>query len=222
MNNFKIMNPEISEISALIKDKFPAFEPELIEYIAQNASIKTFNDGETIMRPGQYLKFTLLIIEGQIKLLTNGDDGEEFFLYYLEPGTACALSFVCAARNKTGDMEAIAVDNVKAIMIPIELMDDLMVKFKSWYYFVLDTYRSRFREMIETVKSVAFHAMDERLEFYLKKIQKAQQNDTIKVTHEQIANDLNSSRVVISRLLKQLENQKKVKLLRNEIEIRNL
>ncbi len=171
------------------------------------------------MRSGQYLKSTMLVTKGRVKLFTNGEDGEEFFMYYLEPGQACALSFVCAARNKKSDLEAIAIEDVEAIMIPIELMDDLMIKHKSWYYFVIESYRNRYQEVLDALRSVAFHGMDERLEYYLIKQKNSFQNKTLNLTHEQIANDLNSSRVVISRLLKQMENKGKVKLLRNAIEV---
>ncbi|MCG9880236.1 MAG: Crp/Fnr family transcriptional regulator, partial [Bacteroidia bacterium] len=138
---------------------------------------------------------------------------------YLEAGQACALSFVCAQKNKRSDLDAIVMEDTEAILIPIELMDEMMVKNKSWYYFVLDTYRSRFRELLDVIRSVAFHSMDERLAYYLVKQKNAFNSNIISITHEQIANDLNSSRVVISRLLKQMEAQGKVKLHRNAVEL---
>jgi CRP/FNR family transcriptional regulator len=201
-------------------DKFyPQFDDALKQAIASKAVVKQFRTGDEMMRSGQYLKSTMLVTKGRVKLFTNGEDGEEFFMYYLEPGQACALSFVCAARNRKSDLEAIAIEDVEAIMIPIELMDDLMIKHKSWYYFVIESYRSRYQEVLDALRSVAFHGMDERLEYYLIKQKNAYQSNTLNLTHEQIANDLNSSRVVISRLLKQMENDGKVKLLRNAIEV---
>jgi len=203
----------------LLNKYYPQFDEDLKHYIASKALVKEFKSGDAMMRSGQYLKSTMLVTKGRVKLFTNGEDGEEFFMYYLEPGQACALSFVCAARNKKSELEAIAIEDVEAIMIPIELMDDLMIEHKSWYYFVIDSYRNRYQEVLDALRSVAFHGMDERLEYYLIKQKNSFQNKTLNLTHEQIANDLNSSRVVISRLLKQMENKGKVKLLRNAIEV---
>lgn len=209
----------MTDTLALLDKFYPQFDDALKQAIASKAVVKQFRTGDEMMRSGQYLKSTMLVTKGRVKLFTNGEDGEEFFMYYLEPGQACALSFVCAARNRKSDLEAVAIEDVEAIMIPIELMDDLMIKHKSWYYFVIESYRSRYQEVLDALRSVAFHGMDERLEYYLIKQKNAYQSNTLNLTHEQIANDLNSSRVVISRLLKQMENDGKVKLLRNAIEV---
>ena len=209
----------MNNILELLNKYYTQFDEDLKHYIASKALVKEFKSGDEMMRSGQYLKSTMLVTKGRVKLFTNGEDGEDFFMYYLEPGQACALSFVCAARNKKSDLEAIAIEDVEAIMIPIELMDDLMIKHKSWYYFVIESYRNRYQEVLDALRSVAFHGMDERLEYYLIKQKNSFQNKTLNLTHEQIANDLNSSRVVISRLLKQMENNGKVKLLRNAIEV---
>lgn len=202
-----------------LNQNFPQFEEELKKHIAAHASFRTFKEGEMMMQSGQYLKSTLLITKGRVKLYTNGEEGEDYFMYFLEPGQACAMSFICAARNKKSELEAIAAEDTEAIMVPIEVLDSLMHKYKSWYYFVLENYRSRFQELLDALRSVAFHSMDERLEYYLVKQQNAFQTKALHLTHEQIANDLNTSRVVVSRLLKQMENNGKLKLHRNSIEL---
>ena len=207
-------------LSEALARHFPFFDEELKKVIEKHGRLASFKAGDVLMRSGQYMKYTMLITRGHIKMYTDGEEGEEFFMYYLEPGQACALSFVCAARNKKSDVEAIALDDSEAILLPIELMDELMTKYKSWYYFVLETYRSRYQEMLDVIRSVAFQSMDERLEYYLIRQKNALGTNTLTLTHEQIANDLNSSRVVISRLLKQMEQQGKVKLLRNAIELK--
>lgn len=210
----------MTEILQKLDTLFSQFDPELRNLIASKGSLKKFRAGDVIMQSGQYLKSTMLITSGRIKLFTDGEEGEEYFMYFLEAGQACALSFVCAARNKKSELEAIAIEDSEAILIPIELMDELMIKHKSWYYFVIETYRNRFQELLDVIKSVAFHGMDERLEYYLIKQKNTFQTKTLAITHEQIATDLNSSRVVISRLLKQMEQQGKLKLLRNSIELK--
>lgn len=151
------------------KKLFPQFEPELIEIIEKNAVQKTFAAGEVIMRTGQYIKSTALVLEGQIKIYRENQDGGEFLMYYLEPGQACAVSMICALQSETSEITAIAEVDTEVLLIPVQLMDDLMNQYKSWYQFVIQTYRSRFDELISVVDNIAFHNMDERLEFYLKR-----------------------------------------------------
>jgi CRP/FNR family transcriptional regulator len=208
-----------TDVQQALANYFPHFEPELQEKITKNGMLKKFKAGEIILRNGEYFKQTLLVTAGVIKLYTEGEEGEEFFIYHLEPGQACSLSFVCATRNRKSDIQAIALEDSEAILIPIGLMDDLMRNYKTWYYFVLETYRNRYHELLDVIRSVAFNSMDERLVYYLSKQKNATGNSTLHITHEQIASDLNSSRVVVSRLLKQLENNGKVKLHRNSIEL---
>jgi CRP/FNR family transcriptional regulator len=201
---------------------FPAFNSELIEHLEKIGHVVTFDEGEMLMRPGQYFKSSLLILDGRVKLYREGDDGQEFFLYYLEKGNACALSMICATKNEASAIKAKAVTTVKALAIPIQYMDGLMKDHRSWYYFVLETYRSRFEELLEVIDQVAFHSMDEKLELYLKRQFDTIATQKISITHQEIADDLNSSREVISRLLKKLESQKRISVSRNEITRLNL
>ena len=203
----------------LLQQHFHRFEPELLQEIEKVGSVRHYKAGAQIIGSGEPMKYTMLVLSGKIKLYTEGENGEEFFMYYLEPGQACALSFVCAARNKKSDVEAFAIEDSEVLFIPVEFMDELMLKYKSWYIFVVETYRSRYQELLDAIRSVAFHAMDERLEYYLIRQKNAFNSSVLNLTHEQIANDLNSSRVVISRLLKQMENNRLVKLHRNSIEL---
>lgn len=196
---------------------FPQFDDELLAHLEAIGQVTTFEEGSMLMRPGQYFKNSLLILDGRVKLYREGNDGEEFFLYYLEQGNACALSMICAARNETSAIKAKAMSPVTALAIPIQYMDELMRDYRQWYYFVLETYRSRFEELLEVIDQVAFHSMDQKLEFYLKRQFEAFRGDKITVTHQEIADDLNSSREVISRLLKKMESQNKIVVSRNEI-----
>jgi CRP/FNR family transcriptional regulator, anaerobic regulatory protein len=198
---------------------FPQFEPELIALIEKEAVQKSFNAGDVIMRTGQYIKSTALVLEGQIKIYRENADGGEFLMYYLGPGQACAVSMICAIQSQTSEIMARAEENTEVLMIPIQLMDDLMNKYKSWYQFVIQTYRSRFDELLMVVDNIAFRNMDERLEFYLKRHAEKTGKKQMEVSHQQIADDLNSSREVISRLLKKMEQRNLVKLHRNMIEL---
>lgn len=198
---------------------FPSFEKELQQQVQEQGEVRYIKTGEQLMRTGQYFRSTMLILNGLIKVYREDEEGNEFFMYYLQPGQACALSMVCAAEHKPSAIMAKAVKDTEVIAIPLELMDEWMTKYKSWYHFVIGTYRMRFEDLLNTIDHIAFRGMDERLEFYLKKHQETLQTNTLTINHQQIANELNSSREVISRLLKKMEQLGKVKLLRNAIEI---
>jgi len=198
---------------------FPSFEKELQDELQQQGEIRTFKAGEQLMRTGQYFRSTMLILDGLVKVYREDEDGNEFFMYYLQPGQACALSMVCAAEHKPSAIMAKTVKDTEVVAVPLQLMDEWMTKYKSWYHFVLSTYRARFEELLNTIDHIAFRGMDERLEFHLKKHQETLNTNIITTNHQEIANELNSSREVISRLLKKMEQLGKVKLHRNAIEI---
>lgn len=200
---------------------FPQFEPELISIIEENAIEKVFEPGEVIMRTGQYIKSTVIVVNGRIKIYRENNEGGEFLIYYIGAGEACAVSMICALQSQASEIMAKAEEETTVIMLPIQLMDELMSKYKSWSRFVIQTYRRRFDELLIAIDHIAFLNMDERLEFYLKRSVKETGKTTLELTHQQIAADLNSSREVISRLLKKMEQIGKVKLHRNAIEILN-
>lgn len=201
------------------KEIFPKFEPGLVEVIEKEAVQRTFLAGEVIMRTGQYIKSTALVLEGRIKIYRESPEGGEFLMYYLGPGQACALTMICAIQSHTSEIMARAEEDTEVLMIPIQLMDDLMNKYKSWYQFVIQTYRGRFDELLSVIDNIAFRNMDERLEFYLKRNAASTGKKMIETSHQQIADDLNSSREVISRLLKKMEQRNLLKLHRNMIEL---
>jgi CRP/FNR family transcriptional regulator len=209
----------IENISYYLDTVFPDFEPELKERLAKECILKSIPAGEVIMRTGQFIKHTLIIASGRVRLYRQGDDGEEAFVYDLEAGNACALSMICNTRQEASEIMAKTVEDSIAIMIPIQLMDELMQKYKTWYYFVVANYRARFEELLAVFDNVVFKGMDQRLEFYLKAQFKNNKNAILSITHQEIANDLNTSREVVSRLLKKMEQDKKIRLLRNSIEL---
>jgi len=202
-----------------LKNIFPNFSNELIATIEENASPQDFETGTILMRTGQYIKNTVLITKGKIKIYREGEDGGEFFMYYLQPGQACAISMICATKSEKSQIMAKVVEDVSVVMVPLNLMDKWMMEHRTWYEFVIETYRSRFEEMLEVVDSIAFRSMDERLEFYLKRHKEACGCTEVKLSHQEIATELNTSREVISRLLKKMEQRGLVKLNRNQIEL---
>ena len=210
------------DIYGLLEEHFPQFEDKLKERIASVATIRNYSRDEVMMYSGRFFKSTMLMVGGRVKLYRESTDGKEFFMYYIEAGNACALSMICAARNQASEITAVAVEDTQVIQVPLELMDELMREYKSWYYFVLETYRSRFEELLIVIDQVAFKHMDERLENYLFRQFTELNTRNLDITHQQIANDLNSTREVVSRLLKKMEQSGKIKLHRNEIELINL
>lgn len=203
----------------MIKNNFPSFNQLLLDDIEKNATIKEFKAGEILIRSGQYIKNTVLVLKGKIKIYREDEDGNEFFMYYLQPGQACAISMICATKNETSAVMARVVEDAEVILLPLPLMEKWMAQHRSWYEFVIDTYRKRFEEVLEVIDNIAFKAMDERLAFYLKKHKEVTQSKDIKLSHQEIATELNTSREVISRLLKKMEQQGLVNLYRNHIEL---
>ena len=201
------------------KEIFPQFEPELIAALEKEAVFKTFAADEVIMRTGQYIKSTVLILSGRIKIYRENDEGGEFLMYYLGPGQACAISMICAIQSQTSEIMAKAEEDTEVLLLPIQLMNELMNKYKSWYQFVIQTYRSRFDELLSVIDNIAFRNMDERLEFYLKRHTDKTGKKNIELSHQQIADDLHTSREVISRLLKKMDQRKQLQLHRNMIEL---
>lgn len=205
-------------IAGYLDHNFHDLDPALKQFIASVSTLRHIPAGTALMRSGQYLKHTMLIAKGRIKIYREGDDGGEFFMYYLEPGNACALSMMCAATAKESEILAKAVDDSVVIMIPVEHMEELMKNYKSWYRFVVETYRYRFEELLAVLDSVVFKNMDERLDSYLSNQFSQLHTNELKLTHQQIADDLNTSREVITRLLKKLEQRGDIKIHRSYIE----
>lgn len=195
------------------------FEEELIDEIADVAQMVSFKEGDVLIEIGKYIKTMPLLLEGAIKILREDFDAGELLLYFIERGDTCAMTMACCVGDKKSEIRAVAENDGVIAMIPVAKMEEWMGKYKSWRSYVLESYNSRFNEMLNAIDSIAFMHMDERLLNYLFERQKITGSLIINKTHQEIANELNSSRVVISRLLKALENEGRIKLNRNSIEI---
>lgn len=195
------------------------FEENLLQEINDIATIKTVNAGDELIRTGQYLSAMPLLIDGVIKVMREDEDGFELMLYYLEKGETCAMTLSCCTGSAVSEIRAIAETESSLLMIPIEKMEEWLGKYKSWRNFIFDSYHERLMEVMATIDNIAFKKMDERLIEYLKNKSKYYNDSEIKVTHQDIAFDLHTSRVVVSRLLKQLEKTNRIKLNRNSIKL---
>jgi len=203
-----------------LKENFShLFEDELIEEINRVGSIKQVKEGERLIDIGEYLRSMPLLVSGAIKILREDNNGDELLLYFLERGDTCAMSMTCCIGHSKSEIRAIAELDTTLIMIPVQKMEEWTGKYKSWRNFVMTSYHTRLIEMLDTIDSIAFMNMDERLVKYLKDKQKIGGEPIINSTHQEIAYELNTSRVVISRLLKKLETLGKIELNRNSIRL---
>jgi CRP/FNR family transcriptional regulator len=201
----------------VLKKIFPLWEEALYDAILKEAELKEAKAGTTMLKMGQNIKSAMLVVEGTVKLYQEDEDGGEYFMYHLNPGEACAVTLVCNYHHEQSQVLAKAVTDIQYLTIPIEFMEKWLNEFKSWHYFVIRTYRSRYEELLKTIHETAFKNMDERLEFYIKR-QVKQFGKTVQLTHQEIANDLNTSREVVSRLLKKMENNGWITMNRNSFD----
>ena len=204
------------EINESIKD---LFEPELMEEILAVGKKKTAKEGEVIISIGQRLLFMPIVLQGTVKVSIMQPDGRELLMYYLNANQGCAMSFTCCMQEAKSEIMAVAEEDVEMWMIPVEYMDSWKHKYPSWKSFVMRTMQNCFFEMLRALDMVVFNGLDVRLSNYLREKSKISGKTVLNVSHEEIANDLASSRVVISRLLKKLENDGKVLLYRNQIKL---
>lgn len=193
------------------------FEKALVEEIASTAQLVEFHEGDILIDIGKYIKTMPLLISGAIRIMREDFDAGELLLYFLEKGDTCAMTLACCMGYTKSEIRAVAENDGLVAMIPIGKMEEWLGRYKSWRAFVFESYNNRLQEMLTAIDSIAFLKMDERLYNYLMEKSKINGSKTITQTHQEIANDLNSSRVVVSRLLKALENEGRIRLNRNNI-----
>jgi len=207
-----------SELQALL----PNFtDPKLLQALLEKSQIITLEPGKVLMEPGQFVKMVPIVLEGAIKIMRMDEDGKELFLYYLDPGETCALSLTCCSSSRPSEIKAVVEDHTVLLTLPIVAHEQFSDEFKQWKDFVSSTYQRRFQEILEALDAVAFKRMDERLMRYIVTKMKQFKTNELQTTHQEIANELGTSREVISRLLKVLEKKKWIELGRNVIYIRD-
>lgn len=195
------------------------FEPDLLTELETRSMLMNVNGGETMLNPGQTIRAVPLVVSGTFKVSRINDEGQELLLYYVKEGESCAMSFTCCMMTHTSVIKGTAEEDSVLLCIPVSVMDEWMTKYSSWKRFVMNTILNRFTEVIRSIDDVAFKKMDERLANYLKEKSKATGSSLINLSHQQIADELGTNRVVVSRLLKQLENDKKLLLYRSQIKL---
>ncbi|MDP3312003.1 Crp/Fnr family transcriptional regulator [Lutibacter sp.] len=217
------MNTDKVVLREKLNDYFVTiFEKELIDEIVNVGIFRSIKNGEMLIDIGDQMTHVPLIINGAIKIIREDNNGEEIALYFLEKGDTCAISFVNCINRSSSMFRGVAEIETEGIFVPVEMIDQWLIKYKTWRHFIIDSYHLRLIEMVDSIDSLAFMQLDERLHKYLVEKVKVMKSNILTITHQEIADDINTSRVVVSRLLKKLENEEKIKIRRNRIIIDNL
>jgi CRP/FNR family transcriptional regulator len=193
------------------------FEAELINEICKYGRTKLYDADQIIIEIGDPIFQMPLVISGSIKIMTEDDEGDELLLYHLELGDTCAITLNCCTRKSKSTVKAVTETETELLFIPVEKMDDWMIKFKSWRAYVLESYNARLNEMLAAIDNIVFNSLEDRLTKYLRDKAWILKSEDIPISHQDIANDLHSSRVVITRLMKKLEKDGLIKQSRNKI-----
>lgn len=175
-----------------------------------------------MMAPGDIIQFVPIVLKGSIRVVLQNQNGDEYFLYHIYPGETCAMTLSCCQSNKRSEIKAITEEDTDLLMVPVTQMDEWSNKYPEWKKYVSDIQAQRFTELLETIELIAFSKLDEQIWSYLSKRVQATGNPILKVTHQEIANELHSPREVITRLLHQLQKQNRITLSRNAIEVHPL
>lgn len=218
-----MMNTDKELLRAKLGDYYAEiFEKELIDEIVDLGIFRTIASGETLIDIGDKMTHVPLILSGAVKIIREDKNSDEIALYFLERGDTCAMSFINCINKSKSMFRGIAEKETEGIFVPVSKIDEWLMKYKSWRRFIIDSYHMRLIEMVESIDSLAFMKLDDRLYKYLVDKVKIMQDNTLITTHQEIADDINTSRVVVSRLLKILENEGKVIIRRNRIIVANI
>lgn len=191
--------------------------PKIRARISEFGFSKTYTEGDVILEENTYIRAIPIIMEGRIKVLRTDPDGREILLYYIQAGESCIMSFLGGLHNETSKVRAEVEEDAEILFLPVEKVALFIKEHPQWLDYIFRLYHNRFEELLEAINAIAFKKVDERLLLLLQKIAEMNQSKTILITHEQLANKLGTARVVVSRLLKNLEENGVLQLSRNKI-----
>lgn len=195
------------------------FEAPLVSEILASGKKMSIKDEETMVNYEEKLKFFPIITSGTLKVMKRDENNNEILVYYLGAGESCAMAYVCCTQSLRSELRVVAEGEVELLAIPPDKLNDWLIHYQSWRSYIFNNFNIRFNELLRSLQSVAFHKLDERLVEYLRKKARITGKSSLQLSHSQIADELGTNRVVISRLLKQLENAGKLVLYRNEIKL---
>ncbi len=191
--------------------------PELVEKLYSNSLKKNYQAGDSILNENAYIKAIPIVTKGTLRVIRTEEDGREILLYYIKAGESCIMSFLGGLHNETSKVKAEVEEDAEILFLPMDKVALFIKEYPEWLDYIFRMYHKRFEELLEIVNAIAFKKVDERLLNLLRKKAELTDSTTLQVTHEQLANELGTARVVVSRLLKQLEELGEVKLGRNKI-----
>jgi CRP/FNR family transcriptional regulator len=195
------------------------FQSLLKDEVSTYGQLKKFPAGSVIQQEDSYIKAIPLVLNGSLKVMRTDIDGHEILLYYITPGESCIMSFLGGIHNETSKVKAIVEEDAEILFIPVEKASEWVKKFPEWSDFIFRLYHKRFEELLTAVNAIAFHKLDTRLLQLLKQKKDLYQSNEIKITHQQLADELGTAREAVSRVMKQMENEGLVQLSRNKITI---
>lgn len=203
----------------LIQYHLNAFNKNLpaFESLREMGITKTYSTGDVVMKESSQVQSIPFVTKGSLKVLQTDDDYREMVMYYLQPGETCVMSFLSALYNNPSKVKAVAEEETEIVFVPVSKIREMIKEHPEWLNYIFEIYNHRFEELLEVVNAIAFKKMDERLLRFLQKKAEVSNNNTLKITHEQLSQELGTAREVISRLLKQMESEGLVELGRNKI-----
>ncbi len=208
-----------NETSELRKVYSHLFESELLNEMEEKSMVFTAAAGQGLIKMGQTITVVPMMLSGTLKVSRENEEGMELVLYYVKAGEGCAMTFSCGMMTKPSQVKGMAEEDLSMLCIPVPIMEEWMQKYPSWKKFVMGTIVNEYLEIIKNVDEVTFKKMDERLINFLKGKSKLSDSSLINLSHQQIADEMGTNRVVISRLLKKLENENRLLLFRNQIKL---
>jgi len=191
--------------------------PQMIARIVELSVPKSFHQGDVIVQENAHIRSIPIVISGSIRVMRSEGDEKEILLYYIKAGESCIMSFLGGMHNDTSKVKAIAEESTDILFVPANKVKELIREFPEWLDYIFRLYHQRFEELLEVVNAVAFKKMDERLLLFIEKKAEVAQSKILSITHEQLAAELGTARVVVSRLLKQMEESGLIQLGRNKI-----
>lgn len=200
-----------------IENNSLALSTQMKDKLYEMGTIKLYKEGEIIMNENSYIRAIPIVLTGSIRVMRVDEEGREILLYYIRPGESCIMSFLGGIHSETSKVKAVAEEDVEILFIPIEKAGMLIKDNSEWLDYIFRLYHKRFEELLSVVNEVAFKKMDDRILHFLKEKQKLIGSNEIAITHQELSEELGTSRVVVSRLLKQMEGEGMVKLGRNKI-----
>ena len=195
------------------------FESALLKEISEKSMLINATSGQQLINMGQNIKMVPMVLNGTLKVSRENEEGQELLLYYVRSGEGCAMTFSCGMMSQTSLVKGTAEDDLTMLVVPVNVMEEWMQKYPSWKKFVMSTIVNEFMDVIKSVDEVTFKKMDDRLVSYLKEKSRIGDSSLVNLSHQQIADEMGTNRVVISRLLKKLENENRVLLFRNQIKL---